>query len=594
MSPTTIHADDLYERLGIERDASRDQVRAAYRALLRVYPPERAPEEFKRIREAYETLNDPASRAEYDRAPSAAVQRLLRMASAAMDAQGYPEAEQHLRQVLAEDSTLDYARNWLGLCLLYQQKPEQALPLFEQLLQRDEPAPAWFANAGHACARLRRFADAESMFRRAIVAADAGGEDVTGYYVALADLYVEHKNFDAAEQVLEKAIRHDGQVDFEDLQYFTKLLEVQLLRNDAARVNAVLYRIKVVARDEQQRDYTSWKLASLAAELVAAGAFTLAAAVGRAGSELKPTDSDFRSLVQVASLLSQKQHEEAQQMLRTHPCFWGEGRLAGLNQAIRKHCSDLRVFGGMKPLGGVPPLFTLNGFGTMLYGERDPDGETRSHVATLYFVGLFIPLIPLACYRVIHDGGRSWRFLGKVPFSRGNKIHLACSLSVLFIFCLTVALTPATDGSSYGSGTGTYAGSDYGATPTDTGFANTFVAPTPSAAPVGGDGQRVSIEGERLRVKGMEWQIQRLESRQDSLVRAIDELAGQISTMESGASGSTIPQGEYTRYRRLVDHHNGLVDDYNDNRAELQRRTTEYSGALAALNARIDRYNATH
>ena len=129
--PATIHADDLYERLGIERTASRDEVRAAYRALLRQYPPERAPEEFKRIREAYETLNDSASREEYDRAPSPAVQRLLRLASASMEARAYPDAEQHLKRVLVEDPTLDYARNWLGLCYLYQEKPAQALPQFE-------------------------------------------------------------------------------------------------------------------------------------------------------------------------------------------------------------------------------------------------------------------------------------------------------------------------------------------------------------------------------------------------------------------------------------------------------------------------------
>ncbi|HEX6751147.1 MAG TPA: DnaJ domain-containing protein [Longimicrobium sp.] len=602
MSTTTIHidihAEDLYERLGVERTASRDEVRAAYRALLRRYPPERAPEEFKRIREAYEVLNDAASRAEYDRAPSAAVQRLLRLASAAMEAQRYPEAEQHLKQVLAEDPTLDYARNWLGLCFLYQEKPGHALPLFEQLLQREQPSPAWFGNAGHAYARLGRIADAESMFRRAVLAADAEGEDVTSYYVALADLYIDRKDLDAAEEVLEKAIRHDGTVDFEDLRYFTKLLEVQLVRNDPQRADAVLRRIRVVAVDEQQREYTAWKLGDLACQLLAAGAFTLAAAVARASGELQPQDGDYRSLAQVASLLSQKNHADAEQMLRTHRCFWGEGRLAGLNSTIRQHCSQLRVFGPMKPISSAPPLFTLNGFGTMLYGERDPDAQTRSHVATLYLVGIFIPVIPLACYRVIRDGDRSWRFLGKVPFSKANKIHLAASLVVIFFFVLAVALTPSTPSSSSYYSSGSSYGSDYGTSPQRPSALrdlSSSYSPGSTGSPSEegeATGEQARIESERFRVRWMGSQVQTLQARQDSIGNAIDDLKSQISAIEGRATGGTIASGDYPRYRRLIERHNALIDRYNEVQSQVQRETAEYETALRALNSRIDRYNS--
>ncbi len=589
MSTTTIHidihAEDLYERLGVERTAGRDEVRAAYRALLRRYPPERAPEEFKRIRQAYEVLNDAASRAEYDRAPSAAVQRLLRLASAAMEARAYTEAEEHLTQVLAEDPTLDYARNWLALCFLYQERPDRALPVFEHLLQRAEPAPAWFGNAGHAYARLGRLPEAETMFRRAILAADADGEDVTSYYVALADLYLDRKDFNAAEEVLEKAIRHDGTIDFEDLRYFTKLLEVQLVRNDPQRADAVLRRIRVVAVDEQQREYTAWKLGDLACQLLAAGAFTLAAAVARASGELQPHDGDYRSLAQVASLLSQKNHADAEQMLRTHRCFWGEGRLAGLNSAIRRHCSQLRVFGPMKPISSVPPLFTLNGFGTMLYGERDPDAQTRSHVATLYLVGIFIPVIPLACYRVIREGDRSWRFLGKVPFSKANKIHLAVSFSLIFLFALAVALT------SYGSSSSSY-GSDYGSSPQRPSALRDLSAySSPSKVSAAADEQAI-IESERFRVRWMGTQVQTLQTRQDSISNAIDDLKSQISTIEARATDGQIASIDEPRYRRLIERHNALIDEYNDVLSQVQKKSGEYETALKALNSRIDRYNS--
>jgi curved DNA-binding protein CbpA len=48
--------------LGVSPDASDEEVRAAYLAKVREYPPDRAPEPFERIRDAYELLRDPRRR----------------------------------------------------------------------------------------------------------------------------------------------------------------------------------------------------------------------------------------------------------------------------------------------------------------------------------------------------------------------------------------------------------------------------------------------------------------------------------------------------------------------------------------------------
>lgn len=57
---------DPYEQLGLERSAGADEIKRAYFAQVRANPPERAPEQFKRIRAAYERLRDPAARMEAD------------------------------------------------------------------------------------------------------------------------------------------------------------------------------------------------------------------------------------------------------------------------------------------------------------------------------------------------------------------------------------------------------------------------------------------------------------------------------------------------------------------------------------------------
>lgn len=60
-----------YVLLGISRDAGREEIRAAYRALVRRYHPDAGPgssaEKFKQVVHAYTILSDQRSRAAYDR-----------------------------------------------------------------------------------------------------------------------------------------------------------------------------------------------------------------------------------------------------------------------------------------------------------------------------------------------------------------------------------------------------------------------------------------------------------------------------------------------------------------------------------------------
>lgn len=62
---------DHYATLGIERGAAPEQIRAAFRGLVKKYHPDQAGEEttqqFREIREAYEVLSDPERRRSYDR-----------------------------------------------------------------------------------------------------------------------------------------------------------------------------------------------------------------------------------------------------------------------------------------------------------------------------------------------------------------------------------------------------------------------------------------------------------------------------------------------------------------------------------------------
>ncbi|HHP7229266.1 MAG TPA: molecular chaperone DnaJ [Xenococcaceae cyanobacterium] len=71
-------AGDYYQILGISRDASKEEIKRAYRRLARKYHPDvnqesGAEEQFKEINRAYEILSEPETRARYDRFGEAGV-----------------------------------------------------------------------------------------------------------------------------------------------------------------------------------------------------------------------------------------------------------------------------------------------------------------------------------------------------------------------------------------------------------------------------------------------------------------------------------------------------------------------------------------
>ncbi|WP_406698194.1 DnaJ domain-containing protein [Singulisphaera sp. Ch08] len=56
--------NDPYELLGVPRDADEAEIRRRYLELVREFSPERDPERFVAIREAYDMLRDPLKRLE--------------------------------------------------------------------------------------------------------------------------------------------------------------------------------------------------------------------------------------------------------------------------------------------------------------------------------------------------------------------------------------------------------------------------------------------------------------------------------------------------------------------------------------------------
>lgn len=103
--------------------------------------------------------------------------------------------------------------------------------------------------------------------------------------------------------------------------------------------------------------------------------------------------------------------------------------LVGLLVASR---SSMLGFGGN--------LQTINGIGTKLYGRSNFDKNDKSYTATKWLVFLWLPIIPLASYRVI-DGEVEAKFLGTqqkfqstdIPLDKMQVIKIYLTVYGLFI-----------------------------------------------------------------------------------------------------------------------------------------------------------------
>jgi len=97
-----------YEILGIERQVDDQAVRDAYLKLVRDYPPDRYPERFQLIHEAYEQLKDEQCRLAYylfDCEPGMALPFAVLRERTATDVSRVPPDFNHLQE---------YLRRWMS------------------------------------------------------------------------------------------------------------------------------------------------------------------------------------------------------------------------------------------------------------------------------------------------------------------------------------------------------------------------------------------------------------------------------------------------------------------------------------------------
>jgi len=231
-------------------------------------------------------------------------------------------------------------------------------------------------------------------------------------------------------------------------------------------------------------------------------------------------------------------------------------------ERVHKPAKTQRLLAELTPVSSAPSLWTLNGFGFALYGNSDQDTETGSYVTTHYFVALFIPLFPLARYRVVNSG-KGYRFLGKLPLRKWDRWHLGIAAAILTLIMITGAMNTPSNGTQNPAAT----------------------VPSTQATVLKSqiDSDRSAIDLLKRKLQPVLDDLQKLKARMDSLDSELK------SVDQKHQSGIPIDIGAYNK---KVTIYNDLLKKYNDivslNADDLKR----YDDLLSKDSAMVEQYNS--
>ncbi|GHV70288.1 hypothetical protein AGMMS49928_17500 [Spirochaetia bacterium] len=161
---------DYYQILGVEKDAGDEEIKRAYFTQVRKFQPGSAPEKFKEIRTAYETLKDKQKRNEYDAIgdipPS--MTPLFNEARWFDHLGRHSRAGEFYRTILKAHPELDNVREQYAASLGMDQKPGKAAEVWEELCKRNPSNAIYSKELAHSYLDRGWHKKAETELRRAI------------------------------------------------------------------------------------------------------------------------------------------------------------------------------------------------------------------------------------------------------------------------------------------------------------------------------------------------------------------------------------------------------------------------------------------
>jgi len=300
---------DLYEILGISSDADHNTIRTAYFRMARAHPPDRDPETFERVRQAYQTLSNREARQDYDamRRFGGEIEETLIKAEQAIAEDRNEDAVRAFKRVLVLNPRLDAVRDQLAQCLLVLKRHPEAVQVLQTLVKRTPDNAVYWCHLGLALSRwandgdtrqneaAARFARARDAYSRAIQL-EPHNPDL---YRELAWTYVFQLDHAKAIEWFRKGINADDKVDLFDIDALTDICFVAAWGNLDSEFQAAYESITGIISDgpEDARDYAARCLARHGSDAHSKHVFSVSWRFFRAAHAIGLSDPEAQSIL---------------------------------------------------------------------------------------------------------------------------------------------------------------------------------------------------------------------------------------------------------------------------------------------------------
>lgn len=291
-----LDGSNYYEILDIASDALAIDIKKAYFTAVRKYPPERFPEEFKKIRKAYDTLSDPDSKLEYDiDLESEGFGRYYTEASDAYDVGKYDKALELVTKALHLSPGNKIARNLMGFCFMAKEEFDKAVALYKKLIIEFPETFYFYFNLGEALLEKGARKQAIQAFENTL------RQDRTHAlsWSKLSSCHILNKNFEKARQVLENGIKECG----ESISLCMNLIHVDIYQKDMENLVIDILRLEKLAKtDGEMQENVAWSLVEISKDLMKDMPDFAAKLLERA-KKLNPEEKEIKALHKDASKL---------------------------------------------------------------------------------------------------------------------------------------------------------------------------------------------------------------------------------------------------------------------------------------------------
>ncbi|ALC89233.1 hypothetical protein AM500_05125 [Bacillus sp. FJAT-18017] len=286
---------DYYTILQVNAESSLEEIRSAYISLIKQYSNQTHPEQFQKIRKAYQILGNPVSRQEYDTMEfyGDKIRKLEEESECFMEEEDYHQAIQSYKRILMIDPSIHRIRNRLALALSYNGEHQKAISQFNKLINQHPEQVVYLKNFAYALDFAGETLEAISRFKEAI---SLEPEDVDLVYT-LSGIFERMNDYRKARECVEQGLSLKKDRGYHAYFYFIKIVKLTLMERDSRELSKILDRIDwLLDTYEDEKESVAIDYAKIAYELNEACLYDWALKLTERAVKLSPDDDTIARL----------------------------------------------------------------------------------------------------------------------------------------------------------------------------------------------------------------------------------------------------------------------------------------------------------